>query len=101
VSNTVAEEDPEARRAEEHREEEDAKLDAGEPEEDDGRPENGNGRTRSHLGGQPGTRFGAHGELSNAVGSNMLRTNDTYRDWTRWFDGKPDGRGGAAGIANR
>jgi hypothetical protein len=38
VSNTVAEEDPETRRAEENREEERANLDAGEPEEDDGRP---------------------------------------------------------------
>jgi hypothetical protein len=34
----VAEEDPEARRAEEHREEEDGELDAGESEKDDGRP---------------------------------------------------------------
>jgi hypothetical protein len=47
VSNTVAEEDPEARRAEEHREEEDAKLDAGEPEEDDGRPYTARSRRRS------------------------------------------------------
>jgi hypothetical protein len=65
----LAEEDPEARRAEEHREEEDAKLDAGEPEEDDDRPYTARSRRRrtGHQGGQRSYRGQVQslGERSN------------------------------------
>jgi hypothetical protein len=70
-------------------------------EEGDGRPQK---RKRTHATRRRwSTRrsiWCAWG-ISNAVGSSMLRTIDIYREWTRWFDGNSDGRGGGGGSATR